>query len=470
MNLQLCTAILLVLLTIAVASHEATKLDFHGLYAICDDNRRVKLTRVSQLKTIARDLSAQPKLDCPQKTKEAIIDLLHLVDSRTNVFCTVPMVQQILDYYINYLAPPDAADTDTWKVIGYKLPRALKKFFIAFGLQVSNICRDKMFNSLILEAKTVLSEQDRSFMATMTDVNGVMGDIVKMNTDDSSIVLPRDLLRILKRVYEKGNDYSDERIYIQMRNGHQIRTSQEICSMRFRPIYEKSLLPSVMLTNIGLNYKSIETKSKFTDQVLADLVPWYRILYVCETLATIEVVEMPANRTERVRVLSEQEIFYYNIAKGANIIPEVHNEPRYELLSYEPQWMVSVGDLVMDQNDRRLMRYVKRFRTLNEYEGIRVKLGRSNVEGAFEKLKEGRLSCSINPFRGKRPLSRFEDVHVQSDTDELFAALKEQISKYLRKDREREIKEVLLSRQLLFGIELGTLLTSIIVVFGLLCL
>ena len=374
------------------------------LKAICNDDKRVTLGRVSQLITVAEQLDDKLNLQCLQRTRDAIRKLAKIVTDQSDV-CTISRVEQIRDFHNQFVVSE----------VGYQLPRTLRKFFVAFGFRASERCRKKMLESLVLEAPYILEDDDRMSFARLTHDKSLMGKLVKRDSDDSSMVLPRDVLRTLW----KGRVDDKEQVYIEIPNGSQLRSIQALCSARFKPIYEQSLLPLIILINIGLDYKSKDTKATLALPQARGLVPWYRILYLCESLSLVEIV-VNSSPINRVHVLSRSEVDAYrrsgSLGRG--------NNQFFKRINYKPGWRAeAMEDLVLDEHDSRLVRHVNKFELVNEASRILSKLNQAHPGKRVGGIR--RLS-GLDSFRWKHK-SSIEKM----DTDELITIIEGFINKRL---------------------------------------
>lgn len=367
-------------------------------------NKKVRLTRLSQVRALVHSLNQTTTNgnQCPASIREALVELDRVANENNDDVCSPEKVEQIRDYYLKYV---DMQANQT-------VPTAIKTFFLGLGLKVSGTCKKNMINSLMLDARHILNEQDYAIINKWTDDNSFISKIMNEPSDYDDIILTRDFDLLFygnQGEQTQSNERQTDKIFLQTATGATIRQIQTVCGRRFGPIYDRLLMPIVALSNIGLNYQGEELERELQEMsVNKEVHQWYRIVYLCDALASIVIVETPEDRAKvegldkrLVRVLTQEEAAALKWAPAEE--EQVDKDERIEQVVYRPEHVNKIDDLVVDYSDASLINLIKRFAVhKSESDRIRAKIVRK--VGLFIKdlLIKGQIRVVGSLMFGKR--------------------------------------------------------------------
>lgn len=403
-------ALVLASLSVLVLARQvarAVDADVETLRSLCA-NRRVDLTRASELNKLAQVASRKQdeaavdddQSGCSQRIRLALVELDQLVSSDNENVCSPDKVRQIKAYYMRYI---DKSSQDGQSQTA--LPKALSQFFLAYGLGVSNLCKKNMITSLMLEGHELLDERDYELINPWTSEDSIIGRVMNEPSDYDDLILPKDIAGLFGDK-NKNKDDKDDKVFLQTATGHVVRKLQALCSRRFRPIYEQLILPLITLSNIGFNYQGEELEKELQEMSAnKEVHQWYRIVYLCESMSSIEIVEdqQDADKTEGqdkklVRILTREEA--EQLKRAAQVAPNGSSSADDGLakqLDYRMQFELKMADLIVDNQNRDLIRLVNKFETRkSELDRVRAKV----IKKLANYMKEFILSGNVNIVGG----------------------------------------------------------------------
>lgn len=264
------------------------------LTSLCQ-NKQVKLESISQVRQLAKQLSAsqyeqsnQSKDNCAQYLN-SILDLdnvlAYVEAGRT---CNLEMVDRLRQYQYKYITlnNPDDASIHDDKNKKHQLkplepiPKALTKFFIALGFQISAECKIVMINNLENDTKGTITEMDYKLIEYL-EQNGA-----SFLNDDDQITDYDDVMLI--------NDITDQvggrKLLIKAKTNEQLRRLLSACTKKFKPLYEKLIMPLIELSNLGYNYQGELLARELIELKENKLVRrWYNIMQTCESFSYVEL-------------------------------------------------------------------------------------------------------------------------------------------------------------------------------------
>lgn len=383
--------------------------------------------------------------NCAERVRAALTDLYLLTSEQNDNVCSAEKLQEIRKFSENYL---ESSEANKSKV---GVPKALRNFYIAYGLRVSAACKKNMIGALQYESQQLLNDNDFQAINKWTDENSVINGIMSEPSDYDDLLLPRDITRALLDADEAGEG---SKIVMQTMTGHLIARLQLVCERRFKPLYERLILPVISLSNLGFNYQG-EDLLRERDEMNNNkaIHQWYRIVYICESLNSIEIVEDPEfvdqaeagagtdgelmNDKRVVRVLSREEADALK-AKAKLSGQQVSVVSKEELdefkqIVYEPEQGVplQINDEQQQQGklfsvqDKSFVKLINQFDTRkSELERIRDKLFKKVGAILLQSLKRGQFKIIGSLFkRSSSNQGNTDSMDSPTINDELVRSL-----------------------------------------------
>lgn len=377
-------AMLFVALVATDQSAGATKL---GSFFSVD--KQVEITRASQLDELVGALDASPEDESvhDKRTRLALHHLNKMINTNKDNVCRLAKINQIRAFYTQFVDKNSLAEQDE-----PKLAKFVQNLFLSYGFGVSRLCKTSMVSSLLSASQRLLNKHDFQQIASWTSESGPLSKVLKAPNDVDDLVLPEDILAVLREKAEKKGKTLPSAVEklpvaLQSATSRNIRKVQAVCERRFRPIYGQLILPLVSLSRIGLNYKSSLHKQQMKTN--KDVHLWYRIVYLCESLATVDVLDQPdvaaidADK-KTVRVLAAEEADELRSKQEPG-------QPDQEDVGVKVDFQVDdhrgLDDLIVDQQDRSLQKLVDKF----EAHRSEVRRMRSKVVKQMMNIMKGHL-------------------------------------------------------------------------------
>lgn len=350
------------------------------LKSLCENNPTFELTRISQVRKIVELIKSQPDLitECPQRTRDALSSIKPIVSDSLDDVCSMAKVDQIYEYHFNFIAQFGvhfATDKNSGSI-----PRALSRFFIAFALSMSSVCKKTMINSLVLDTQHLNEDDMKSIEVWTNNKGGLVQSLGSGPRDFDDLLLIRDFAR-----FDDSDNEPMEKVYIQTGSIEMLTKIQTLCKRRFKPIYGRLILPLVSLSNAGYNYEGEDLERELSELKTNELVnKWYKITYLCETLEDIELVEDPTTADKVVgfdrsfvRILTKDEANELRMSKGLFTFEDdswLSSKEQTEFIE-NIDYGVPLDDVVVDHENKELLRLINNFdATTNEAEKARKKL------------------------------------------------------------------------------------------------
>lgn len=370
---MLVFASLLVATSFAWCTNTGEPIDARSaLEALCK-NAPVAITKLSDIQAIVEQLKSGTAFDgCSEQVKDAILDLEPVIDDADDV-CSMKKVDQIRVYHLRYI---QSHVTNGRAEAGVSIPQSLRNFFIGFGLKVNKICKTTMINNLIYDTRELLTPEDFEQLALWTK-NEERFVLQSSNgpADYDDLLLAGDLIRLT----ETRDSSSNEKIFIQTGASQLLNKIRSVCRRRFKPFYEKLIVPVVSLSNLGYNYQGEELERELREMKSnKEVHQWYEVVYLCQALDDTELVESDEDREKTggldrklVKILTREEA---EALKGDDK-PADDDDDALEQIIYKPEGGNPISDVILDDDDRNLNRLIKGFDSnKSDLDRIRSKL------------------------------------------------------------------------------------------------
>lgn len=437
-----------------------------SLQKLCN-KERVALTKISEVLSVIEELKKTIYVEikessCPIEVRQAIQEAGKVIEENEDV-CSREKTDLIYNFHLRYISSEQRDN------LRKHLPKSLKIFMIGYGLRVSSICKRNMINNLISDTHALLGEHDFQLMNSFTDDK--QGILSKMNgkpQDFDDILLASDLLNMKQDLddgkKEDGNQVNEyEKIFVKAKTGPAVRKMKLACQNRYKPFYEKLILPLVRLADVGYNYKGEDMAKELAEiKSNPEIGKWYSLVYFCEILLTVEVVENEssskldksvANDEQIVDILSVDEAKEMRRVltriTSQDIVPKGLEKVEYSLKDKN----IPLDDLILNKEDGNFSSQVDKFDTsLSVFHRIRhqffsktckvikeyIASGKLNIRSTFLSSKQ-RSEHTADEQRGELigAIDEYIEDSEQSAHDEPVAGLKK---KYALKHSDGQIE------------------------------
>lgn len=325
------------------------------------------IVTVADLAELAEQIK-NTNVDCPDTIKSSIEELNNLIFKHEKDVCTQATADDIAEFYRKHLAIKDAA---TNSLIDF--PKALKKFFIAYGLRVSGFCRTQMARLLIGDVQRLIEEADLNEVAGFTGqrswIAAFIGDSSERK-NEKHFAFPKNLIKMMIS-FESFKTNDDQKLFLQLSDTKRFHRIQAVCDRRFRPIYKDLILPLVTLAEVGFNYNGED--SSLTPVEIKQIYDWYRIVFLCEAMNMVEIFQsredneqVPGSHRRVVRILEKEEAEKlrtdeYAVIESAGV--------QFQPIEYKPDLnSLPLDGAIYDGKDSKLEKAIMAFRrqTRNE--------------------------------------------------------------------------------------------------------
>lgn len=382
-----------------------------SLLSLCK-NSPVDITKISEVVAIAEHLrNAPPSLeDCAEDVQGSILDLASVVDDADDV-CSMRKVEQIRVYHTKYVQYHS-------KDANPILPESLKLFFIGYSLTVSSICKKTMINNLIFDTRQYLTPEDFEALDLWTKNEAAF--IVNGPADYDDLLLAGDLIRLTEST-------ESEKIFIQTGSSHLLDRIRSICQKRFRPFYEKLILPVVTLSNIGYNYQGEELERELREmRSNKEVRQWYEIVYLCQALEDTELVETKED-SEKTEGLDRKLVKILTKGEAEALretSPDDDKSPcddGLEQIIYKPEGGNPIGDVILNGNDKNLNRLIKNFDSnKSDLDRIRSKLFWKMGSFLKENLMKGNFKIIVSTLFKSKNNDKQESANPRTEMVRAF--------------------------------------------------
>lgn len=280
---SLCATIILLAL-VSPSSVHGDQLNVSDIYkSICCSKKSIEIESIPQFKQLIDHVAASKHDECPIEIKNLISMMGQVLEVVNGEPCSEQHVSKIAGYHNKYMAPQSPSV--------FSIPDPIRKFFAGYTIELNKLCRNILLKNLVVDTEKLLVPDDYTVIEDyigkgetsnpfMNLINNIVDRILEMNLDIAT---------------ENKATLDTELMYMETPNGELIMKVQSICDRRFRPIYEKLLLPPISLSNLGYKYSGWNGH-KGVDPTTDNLLRrWNRIVYVCESLRDIVIVNNPEN-------------------------------------------------------------------------------------------------------------------------------------------------------------------------------
>lgn len=350
-----------------------------------------------QLNSIV-DLQRTTTVGCPSHVAKAFNELVKLV-SEYNV-CTMQKAIDITHYYETYLKRPDGeADGPDRRSLLDRVARKLLcadaidkpsilneqlvRFAISYGMLVSSACKTLLIEDFYKKASYLLDASDYEALKEWTGDDGPIAQLLAPITNGVEFPLPTDFAALIPE-FEQQN-----MLALHATNSAKIIRAQQVCEKRFRPLYAPIVLPIAHLARNGLDYNRFHLVHHLIllQRLRKHNALWSRIVFLCETLKDIEVIDAPAGSPAGlIEIADKEEVRDKNKPVASTSLKR--------LRPYQPY--ADIKGMILMSADIRLKSAVKAFDA-----------NRSETDRLREKLLDSRWSLLIASFKSNESTIAF---------------------------------------------------------------
>jgi len=370
-----------------------------------------RLTRISQVSQLADKLTDFEE-DCRRYVKsfEELRPLLRAVQE--GHICNLETAALIRNYHENFIV--EGASNE--------IPDSLAKFFKSLCFQISAECKMALINNLEFDTKDKISSEDYEQIAYLERHGATLLGLDEEINDFDDIILLEDLV-------DSAQDSSSEssRIIVKAKTSSLMKQFIQNCHLKFRPFYEKLIMPLIKLSNLGYNYQGELIERELEELKHHSLVRrWYNILQTCEALGSLEIYEDPEASNS---VSGDKQVLTFIGPEEAKLLHQRHvqslngeldgkNEVQKQI-EYEPLASHNQDELwIIDQKELdNLVRKHKKNALASDR--IRARLFRNLLSRMKDLLKSGKINIVANQlvdFHNMRSATvKTQQVDVRED-------------------------------------------------------
>lgn len=386
-SVQLICLSSLLLASLAEANQKEAEV---SLQTICENKQKVNLKAISQVRKLITDVRKE-RPDLCEPYLNSFIELepiLKVVESGQT--CNLDMVNMLRDYHYEFINGSEKKNEDD------KITNPLRFFFISLCFQISAECKMTLINSLEYDTKENITEEDYKTTDMLEKYGATLLDRNTKVTDFDDILLLSDINSAI------GMDESakDTKIMIKVKTNLMLKNLVKTCRLKFRPYYEKLILPLIVLSNLGYNYQGELLAREIKELKDSELIRrWYNIVQTCEAFSAIEIYE----DTENSVLENQQAITLINKEEANSLRSKQVNKPPQDgenAIVYVPQPSHNSDELwIQDQSE--LENLVNKYKaSASESERIKKKLLKKLFDKFKESLKAGKVGVFMSGIYG----------------------------------------------------------------------
>lgn len=363
--------------------------DHVTLESFCN-NKPVRLVSISQVRRLIADSRSAEIAACNdiRRSLDQLDDILEVVESGRS--CNLDLVEKIRRFNYGFVAQAyidkKTSDNQVKQGDSRLIPDVVRQFFISLCFQISAECKITMINSLEYDTQDLISESDYATIKLL-EHNGVTMLSAETEVSDFDDII---LLDDLKNSLVDGKQMAPSKLLLKVRTSEVINDLIRTCRNKFKPIYDKLIMPLIKLSNLGFNYQGELLERELEELRHNELVKrWYNIVQTCEAFDTVEIYEDPdmclSDDRRAISFVSITEA--QKLAKQQASPSELDESP----IEYE-QVITHNSDRLWIQDQQELERLVWKYRAhTSETDRIRTRLFRKMLAQLKEAYKSGHI-------------------------------------------------------------------------------
>lgn len=378
------------------------------LNGLCDSvsSKSIKpLKSISQVEQLIGELNAQRPDSC-ESYLNSFLKLKPILEKvQTGNTCNLELVDMLREYHVEFIDTSDKTKHDGDNAI----PDPLKFFFISLCFQISAECKMSLINNLEIDSKEKIKPEDyrtiemlEKYGATLLDKNTKVNDfddIVLLSDINLAIESDRKRLAAKTSSMSEKLETRENKILVKVKTNAILKTLIKTCYDKFRPFYEKLILPLIALSNMGYNYQGELLAREIKELKENELIRrWYNIVQTCEAFTAIEIyedAEAVVDDQQAITIISRQES---ELLKEKRVTMSNKDDP--DLIKYEPIESHNSDELWI-QDQQELEKLVNKYEaSIDETERIKRKLMRKLFEQFKRALMSGKIKVFVSNLAG----------------------------------------------------------------------
>lgn len=380
-----------------------------SLEALCD-NKPIKLVSISQVRRLISEAKSQPNTACDryQRSLQALDDFLEVVESGKT--CNLDLVDKIRHFQQEFFSGKKSSGKTA------QIPDVISRFFISLCFQLSAECKINMINSLEYDTQEAISEADYEIIKLFER------NKVTLLSEDTKVTDFDDLILLDDLSTREDNEQpqAPTKLLVKVKTNNLIKNLVKTCRLKFKPYYDKLIVPLIKLSNLGYNYQGELVARELEELKRNELVRrWYNIVQTCEALESLEIFEDPdmslsgdrqaiafISKTEAQELLRKQQI--------------ADDDPSEKPIEYE-QAITHSSDRLWIQDQQELERLVSKYQAhVTEADRIRSKLLKKLLAQVKAAFKSGQI-FSLASHTVKSAFARDSDEEARKQNDAIAA-------------------------------------------------
>lgn len=388
--------------TAAVLSCTLVHADTLNLKQVCSSGKQsssLKLNKISQVRALideSRAKGAASECSAHAPALEQLDEILARV--QTGNTCNLTLVDKIRDFQTAHLA------ADANKSKDAQLPQQLRQFFLALCFQISAGCKMTLINSLEFDTSERIKEQDYKSIEMLERYGATLLDKDAELEDFDDILLLEDMQALSGQQpsqQESSEDDAGSKLIIKTKTNDVLRDLIRTCKQKFKPIYDKLIMPLIKLSNLGYNYRGELLARELEELKTNKLVKrWYNIVQTCEAFNNIEIYEDKdlhlGDDRQAFTFISGAEAEELRKRNASVTDTDGDGEDDFKPEEYEPMPSSNNDDLWI-QNQAELEKLVTKYKAgQSEAERIRAKMFKKLMTKVKEALKSGKILTFVS--------------------------------------------------------------------------
>lgn len=293
---------------------------------VCSGSQEKQISRISSIIKLVdyfdnlSQTADEELADCGQRYNNSLHDLRDVIKASEDNVCSDEKLSLIEDFHHKYISTvaQDVSNRET----NPDTSVILKLFFMNYAMEVSDICKKSLINNLEWDLKDKFSEDDYKFggdtcLDMITKAFTRLFKPVDSVKDYDDVLLVNDLIQ--SSIFSMNSaEIADEglnpengepvRLLIKAKNVKQIKMMQEKCHYKFKPIYEKLILPIVRLSDIGYTYNGQQFQKELEELRENKMVKrWYSITQLCELILPIQFFQDESLGSKETVLITKEE-------------------------------------------------------------------------------------------------------------------------------------------------------------------
>lgn len=331
---------------------------------------------------------------CKDRYRSAFVELDPILKTKSMELCGELAFERIRNYHFRFIQPVEhvnrmptqfeAVPTNIVKQQLHPEPRkytaefdendnvimipiAVRHFFLAYALQVSHLCKRNLALNLKEDTERLLTEEEQSIMMLFDRSTPVGQALVKgfKELDFDNVLYMKELDGVANR--PTNDEFDGERkqhLKTTATHDSSVYAMALACKNKFKPIYDKLVMPIVKLSKLGYDYRGKEFDQKEKHALSGNNMQiWLGIVHVCELFENSIIIDGESVREQQLQ--PPEELTCSETHEGE--LDEISEQQAKELtdkaqkcsfttgpIEYEQTWFATFEDKLMIAGEKNL--------------------------------------------------------------------------------------------------------------------